>query len=134
MQTNSSSIVNYHYKKSSQTDLLKSDAKKIGDRIMKSNKINVSVLERKSLDIMNPKGLCNDLEKEFKEKGIHQNSLIQNISIKHLIVRDNKEIIGPISTLNNEQIDQEQYEKLKKKNKLLEYIIVNKCIILVEEI
>ena len=113
---------------------MKSKEKKLKDKIYLNNKCINSVSQTKRLNKVNPKLLCKYLEKEFIDNHQDNINLINKVSIKHLLIRDNNEIIGPISTLNNEQIDTEQYEKFKKNNKLLEYIVVFTFLLLVEKI
>lgn len=79
--------------------------------------------ERKLYDTANIKNLCFKLEKEFSNLGV-QTLDTSKLSIKNTLIRDN-EIIGPLSTFNQNQIGSRQYQEFKKKNKLLELIIVS---------
>jgi hypothetical protein len=78
-------------------------------------------------DIHNPKIVCDQLEKEFQNIGIFKDDLVLRagqVDIKHSLIRDEK-IIGNVSTFHKDQaLTLEEYNKFKRKNKLLEFIMV----------
>jgi hypothetical protein len=80
--------------------------------------------DKKLFDTANIKNLCFNLEKEICNISVNPYE-INKVPIKNFIIRDNKEIVGPLSTLNQESISSKQYQQFKKKNKLLELIFVN---------
>jgi len=80
---------------------------------------------RAAFDMTNQKSLCDKLEKDFKKNGVVNNESLlmsKDHGGKYLVSKKQPGIL--ISTLHNEQqMLPEEYEKLKRKNKLLEFIV-----------
>lgn len=83
--------------------------------------IRTSLLAAKSWDTKNTRSLCSSLESEFKDIGFFEE---QPKPAKRIYLNNNSEIINPVSTLEKDQFEAQQYDKFKRKNKLLELILV----------
>ena len=82
-----------------------------------------SLFEKKSLDISNPYKLCIGLEKELKNLKEIEKDSNKDISIKNVIINEKHEILESGST-NELNLNLKEYDKFKRKNKLLEFIMV----------